>query len=143
MRATPGTRWGTCSSSCGTASPTCIATHVVHHLQDIQEALVSSGVHQRLQLPGDAAAAPAAAAAALLKRSGDMRNSTSPRSTITLKTCLEADQVLGTPSNAMAPGAIQMRRSNRSEGDTEVGAAQQRCFAAAIHDRAEMKWQVR
>jgi hypothetical protein len=92
-------------------------------LQDIQEAIFRSGVQLRLDLPADAAAAVAAAAAAP-KRLGDMRRSTSPRSTITLKAYSEADQALGTPNAIMAPGALQMRSSNRSEGDTEVDAAQ-------------------
>jgi hypothetical protein len=114
-------------------------THMHAHtcftpLQDIQEAIFRSGVQQRLDLPADAAAAVAtaavAAAAAAPKRLGDMRRSTSPRSTITLKACSEADQALGTPNAVMGPGALQMRSSNRSEGDTEVAAAQQPSLCA-------------
>lgn len=84
-------------------------------LQAIQEAVLRSGVPQRLSLLSDAAAgAPGARA--------NMRGSSaSPRSTITLKADLEADQQFETPTAVRAPGAVQMRRSNRSEGDTEVG----------------------
>jgi hypothetical protein len=48
----------------------------------------------------------------------------SPRSTITLKADLEAEQQPSAFATGRAP-AVNMRSSNRSEGDTEVTQQQQ------------------
>jgi hypothetical protein len=96
-----------------TSTPASPSLHV-QYLQAVQDAVLRSGVAHRLGPRSEAGVAEAPSQPAGMRGS-----TTSPRSTITLKADLGAEQQTCTPTAGRAP-AVQSRRSNRSEGDTEV-----------------------